>query len=341
MSTYEQKGSLAMRALALKKTRALLVLAMASAGFAVTSSTASAAPVAIDLCASNGQITMPDTTVVPVWGFVQTASCAANLVNDTNFPGAPLVVNEGDVVTINVTNALPPDPAPATDPPDHTVRFEIPGITFDPGGTDAAVGATVSRTFTASAPGTYEFQSAGDAGRQEAMGLYGALIVRSATANQAYDVPSTGYDVEATLVLSAIDPNFNAAPDTFDLHGYRATYWLINGKAYPDTAGIVATAGQRVLLRYVNGGFDNTTMLLLGMHERVLARDARLLNNPFDADAETLPAGATEDAIATVPSTAPPSTSGFPLYNRQLHVTNGTAPNPAYAPGGMLTFIHP
>jgi len=58
----------------------------------------------------------------------------------------------------------------------------------------------------------------------------------------------------------------------------------------------------------------------------------------------TIPAGATEDAIATVPATAPPSPHGFPLYNRQLHVTNGlaptpSAPNPAYSPGGMLTFI--
>jgi len=346
MSRYERKGSLAMRALALTKTRALLVLAVASAGLAVTSSTASAAPVAIDLCASNGQITMPDTTVVNVWGFVQTASCGPDLVNDSNFPGAPLSVDAGDVVTINVTNALPPDPAPPGDPPDHTIRFEIPGIAFDPGPTDAAVGAMVTRTFTASAPGTYQFQSAGDAGRQEAMGLYGALIVRPATANQAYDPASTAYNVEVTLLLSEIDPNFNAAPDTFDLHGYLATYWLINGKAYPQTAGITAAAGQRVLLRYVNAGFDNTTMLLLGMHENVVARDARLLNNPFDANAETIPAGGTEDAIATVPATAPPSPNGFPLYNRQMHVTNGNAPtpaapNPAYSPGGMLTFIHP
>jgi FtsP/CotA-like multicopper oxidase with cupredoxin domain len=175
------------------------------------------------------------------------------------------------------------------------------------------------------------------------MGLYGALIVRPPTANQAYDSATTGYDVEALLVLSAIDPAFNAAPDTFDIHSYRATYWLINGKAYPDTAPITASAGDRVLLRYLNAGFDNTTMALLGMHERVLARDARLLNNPFDANAETIPAGATEDAIATVPSGAGPSPHGFPLYNRQQHVTNGaqtgTGPAPATG-GGMLTFIH-
>jgi FtsP/CotA-like multicopper oxidase with cupredoxin domain len=244
-------------------------------------------------------------------------------------------VDEGDVVTISVTNALPAG---------HTLAFEIPGVNFTAGPTDAVVGATVTRSFTAGAPGTYLYESGGDAGRQEAMGLSGALIVRSQTANQAYDAATTGYDVEALLVLGTVDPAFNAAPDTFDMHSYRATYWLIDGKAYPDTAPIAASAGQRVLLRYLNAGYDNTTMSLLGMHERVVARDARLLNNPFDANAETIPAGATEDAIATVPSGSAPSTHGFPLYNRQQHVTNGPqtgqGPTPATG-GGMLTFIQP
>jgi hypothetical protein len=90
-----------------------------------------------------------------------------------------------------------------------------------------------------------------------------------------------------------------------------------------------------VLLRYVNAGYDNTSMALLGAHERVLARDAHLLNNPFDADAETVPAGATEDTIATIPATG----TAFALFNRQLHLTNGAPTDPAYTPGGMVTFI--
>ena len=162
-------------------------------------------------------------------------------------------------------------------------------------------------------------------------------------AEDGHNTPTRGYDVEATMVLGAVDPAFNAAPDTADLHAYRATYWLINGRSYPDTAGVTAAAGQRVLLRYVNAGYDNTTMQLLGMHERVVARDARPRNDPFDANAETIPAGATEDAIATVPAGAGPSTHGYPLYNRQLHVTTGAQTGGSPAPvtgGGMLTFIH-
>ncbi|HEX6674288.1 MAG TPA: multicopper oxidase domain-containing protein [Actinomycetes bacterium] len=328
-----------MRALALKKTRALLVLVVAAAALPLAGSTASAAAVPIELCATAGTVTLPgETGSIPIWGFGIPATAGDCSTATASLPGPVLTVNQGDVVTVTLRNALPAGTGDVT----HALRFEVPGITFDPGPTDVAVGAApASITFTANAPGTYQYQSSGDGGRQEAMGLYGALIVRSGTPNQAYNDPSTAYDVEATLVLSAVDPSFNAAPDTFELHNYRATSWLINGTAYPDTPPITASAGQRVLLRYVNAGFDNTSMLLLGMHERVLARAARLLNNPFDAAAETIPAGGTEDAIATVPSGSPPSANGFPLLNRQLHLTNGlqTGTSPTPAAGGMLTFI--
>ena len=130
-----------------------------------------------------------------------------------------LTVNEGDVVTLSVTNALPAPSGLAT----HTLTMEIPGVSFGGGSSDIAIGATVSRTFTAVRPGTYLYQSGGDAGRQEAMGLYGALIVRPPVASQAYDAATSAYDVEQTLVLSAIDPAFNASPDTADMYAYLAS----------------------------------------------------------------------------------------------------------------------
>jgi FtsP/CotA-like multicopper oxidase with cupredoxin domain len=344
-----------MHAIALRTTRVLLVLAVAAAGLALAGSAASAATKSIDLCAVPGTATLTGAVSVPIWGFGVPTTPGDCSTATASLPGPLLELTldatETTTVTFNVTNALP------TLPTAHTISFEIPGIVFDPGPSDAPPGGTVSRSFTApaspSAPGTangagtYLYQSGGDGGRQEAMGLYGALIIRPSTPDRAYESDSTAYDVEAPLVLSAVDPAFNSAADpmAFDMYGYRATYWLINGKAYPDTApGIAAAAGQRVLLRYVNAGFDNTTMALLGAHERVVARDARLLNNPFDANAETVPAGGTEDAIVAIPSGDPPSAGGFPLYNRQLHLTNGAqsgqSPLPATG-GGMLIFIHP
>jgi FtsP/CotA-like multicopper oxidase with cupredoxin domain len=320
------------RARAFRTARALLVLMVVSAGLTLTSSAASAAPVTVNLCAVPGTATLVGAQTVPIWGFGVPATPGDCSTATASLPGPVLTANQGDSVTVTVTNALPAG---------HTISFEAPGIGFGPGPATTPSGGTLTRTFTASAPGTFLYQSGGDGGRQAAMGLYGALIVRPPTASQAYDPAATAYDVEAVLLLSAVDPAFNATadPNTFDMHAYRATYWLINGKAYPDTAPIAASPGQRVLLRYLNAGYDNTTMLLLGMHQNVLARDARLLNNPFAADAETIPAGATEDAIATVPSTAPPSASGFPLLNRQLHLTNGTPSSPNHTPGGMLTFV--
>jgi FtsP/CotA-like multicopper oxidase with cupredoxin domain len=327
---------MAMRRFAHNRTSVLLALLLAATGLVTTGSTAGAAAVTINLCALTGTVTpLPATApgvTVPIWGFGIPTTAGDCATATASLPGPVLDVDQGDTVTINVTNALSAG---------HTLSFEAPGIAFDAGPVEAAAGATVTRTFTASAPGTYLYQSGGDAGRQTAMGLYGALLVRPTTAGQAYGAASTAYDVEATLVLGAVDADFNAGPDDFDMTQYHATYWLINGAAYPDTVPIEATAGQRVLLRYLNAGYDNTTMALLGMHERVLARDARLLNNPFDANAETIPAGATEDAIATVPAAAPPSANGFALYNRQLHVTNPGPATPNPAAGGMMTFLTP
>jgi FtsP/CotA-like multicopper oxidase with cupredoxin domain len=340
-----------MRAIAVTKSRILLVLAIIVAGLMYGGSAASAATVSINLCALSGTATLTGAVTVPIWGFGIPASPGDCSTATASLPGPQLAVTlsatDTTTVTFNVTNALPAG---------HTITFEIPGITFDAGPADVAPGATLSRSFTApaspsaagaaNAAGTYLYGSGGDGGRQQAMGLYGALVVRPSTAGQAYESSATAYDVEAPLVLSAVDPAFNHASDpmAFDMYTYRATYWLINGKAYPDTAGITAAAGQRVLLRYLNAGYDNTTMMLLGMHEHVVAKDAWLLSSAYDASADTIPAGATEDAIATVPAGGGPSASGFPLFNRQLHLTNGdqTGQSPLpLAGGGMLTFIHP
>ena len=340
-----------MRAIAVTKSRVLLVLAIIAAGFMVGGSTASAATVSINLCALPGTATLTGAVSVPIWGFGIPTTAGDCSTAAASLPGPQLDVTlsatETTTVTFNVTNALPAG---------HSITFEIPGITFDAGAADVAPGGTLTRSFTApaspsppgagNAAGTYLYGSGGDGGRQQAMGLYGALIVRPSTAGRAYEPAATAYDVEAPLVLSAVDPALNNAsdPNSFNMYTYRATYWLINGKAYPDTSAIAAGVGQRVLLRYLNAGYENTTMMLLGLHEHVVAKDAWPLNNAYDAIADTIPAGATEDAIVTVPTEAPPSGNGFPLFNRQLHLTNGdqtgTSPSPQTG-GGMLTFIHP
>ena len=300
---------------------ALAIGATASLGTGV----ASAAPVSIDLCAKAGSLTLPGGATVPVWGFAQMSTGQTCADVTAQVPGPVLDVNAGDAVTITLHNDLG-EPA----------SVELPGESVTPSPAEAPAGLTAAYTFTASSPGTFIYQSASNAGRQTAMGLYGALIVRPAAPGRAYDDASTAFDTERMLVLSAIDPALNATPDIFDMRHFAPTYWLINGKSYPDTSDIHVAGGQKLLLRYVNAGFDNTTMALLGGHERVVAGDAFALLNPFDAVAQTIPAGATMDAILTVPAGG-----RVPIYNRQLHLTNGPGNlgTAGYFPGGMMTFV--
>ena len=333
-----------MRAHANRKISAALALVLVSSVLVLGGSTASAASFGIELCATTSTVTLPGApSPVPIWGFGVPTTPGNCSTATATLPGPVLEVNTGDIVTVTLGNALPAG---------HAASFELPGF-------DVTGAAGGPYQFTASREGTFVYQSAGDAGRQMAMGLYGALVVRASGADSSHVRPAcrttvgtaygSTFDRDCVLVLSAVDDSFNGVgqpggydPNDFDMTDYRATHWLINGTQYPVTPSIAAPATTRLLLRYVNAGYDNTSMSLLGMHERVLARDAWPLGNPFSASAETIPAGGTEDALATVPSTAPPSGNGFPLFNRQLHVTNAAcnAGQPC-GPGGMLTFIQP
>ena len=179
-----------MRAIAVTKGRVLLVLAMIAVALMYGGSAASAATTTIDLCAKTGTITLPGAPPVTIWGFGRPTTPGDCSTATASLPGPQLEVTlsatETTTVTFNVTNALPAG---------HTITFEIPGITFDAGPADAAPGQTLTRSFTApispsasgaaNAAGTSLYGSGGDGGRQQAMGLYGALIVRPSTAGQA------------------------------------------------------------------------------------------------------------------------------------------------------------
>jgi FtsP/CotA-like multicopper oxidase with cupredoxin domain len=277
----------------------------------------------IDLCAKTGSITVAGTTV-DIWGYVvKPAGVPCADAPAASLPGPALEVDEDASVTIRLHNALS-QPSSLVFPGQIG---PVPDIT--------GVGAGLSRayTFTASEPGTYLYESGRNSSRQVAMGLYGALIVRPATAGQAYAGSASAYDSEALLVLSEIDPALNAIPATFDMRNYKPRYWLINGKAFPQTDLIAADAGDRLLLRWLNAGNTHQTMTLLGAHQRVVAKDAAPERYPYDVVGETIAAGQTVDTVATVPATATAGTK-LPIFNREMRLTNGSS-----FPGGMLTYV--
>jgi len=329
-------------------------------GRAIVAPAPSAAVVTIDLCATTGSVTMPDAAVVPIWGFALKHSgvdCSDPSV-EAQLPGPTLVVDEGDTVTVSLYNNLAVN-----------VSITFPQLELLPDLVGVAPGGNKAYAFTADRPGTFLYESGvvaresgagntscsdgidndgdldidaddldcangNDARIQVPMGLYGPLVVRPTSgANFAYNDAATEFDVESMLVLGEVDPALHADPDGFDMQNYAPTYWLISGKAYPDTEEIEAAAGDRVLFRYLNASISHHVMALAGFHETVIAGDGYPLNFSYEAVSLTVASGQTMDAIGTVP---PGATSGskFALYSANLHVTNVNS-----FPGGMLTFV--
>ncbi len=306
---------------------------------ALTSSACSGSPGAYtcELWAQTGTLTLPDATTAPIYGYSSTSAGPAGL------PGPTLIVTAGSTVTVNLHNVNVP----------NATSLSVSGLAgLIPDTTGVTSGGSKSYTLTASAPGTYLYEAGltPDGPRQVAMGLYGALIVRPAscpTANCAYGTAASAFDDEALLVLSEVDPAFNAAPATFNLSYFAPRYWLINGKGYPATDPITSDVGHSVLLRFVNAGLDHHSMSLLGLRETVLATDGKPAANPETLVDDTIPSGSTVDAVASIPAAAPAGTQ-YALFEGAMHLDNNgirttpPAANPANTPiafGGMLTFI--
>ncbi|RME72745.1 MAG: multicopper oxidase family protein [Chloroflexi bacterium] len=290
--------------------------------------------ITLELCASAGSTTVAGATI-PIWGF---SEYSGGQCGPAQLPGPVLRVPAGAQVTIILHNQL-----------NRNTSINLPGQTITAmtgvDGTftrEAAPGGTASYTFIAANPGTFMYESGSQADLQIPMGLYGALIVEHPSGNQAYDAAESAFDREAVLVLSEIDPNLNANPDGFHLPEYHPIYWLINGKAYPDTAPLTVYPGERLLVRYANGGAVHHTMSLLGVRELLVGKNGYGLSagaQQVSVVAETIPAGETADAVIAIPATA--GGQQFPLFNRQLHLTNGLLPVGDTTPqiGGMMTFI--
>ena len=210
--------------------------------------------------------------------------------------------------------------------------------------TDVASGSSTTFTFMVDRPGTFLYEAGlsptVDGTRQVAQGLYGVLVVRPTGApGQAYTDPATAFTDEFVMLLSEIDPALNTNPASFIMTEYKPQYWLVNGQPFPSTPEIVTAPGSRVLLRYVNAGLQHHSMGILGMHETVIAMDGGSLLDPHQAVAETLAAGETMDAIATIPNSAVPGQK-FAIYDATFtHNNNQLLPGGGVAFGGIFTFL--
>jgi FtsP/CotA-like multicopper oxidase with cupredoxin domain len=155
------------------------------------------------------------------------------------------------------------------------------------------------------------------------MGLTGVIFIRPALnktlgAKFAYNDPSTRYDREYAFILTEADvqDHWNDAhKQENDFTQFTPKFALMNGRGYPDTLDgngtqvdgfhasdprlasqpwsslIQANAGETVLLRFSNLGFQEHSMELPGIPMRVVGKDAKQLtaNRPAYYDTGTSP----------------------------------------------------
>jgi FtsP/CotA-like multicopper oxidase with cupredoxin domain len=148
----------------------------------------SSATGSFSLNAEAARISQPDGASIYAWGYGCAAGSTVNFVPASvgttagancptmQIPGPTLVVNQGDTVTVTLTNNLP---AAAGNTSILFPGFKVKATGGAPGvlTTEAAHGGTVTYSFVATTPGTHSYYSGTRGNVQIEMGLYGALIV--------------------------------------------------------------------------------------------------------------------------------------------------------------------
>jgi len=195
------------------------------------------------LTAQEGYIILPDMNTMYMWSYGPTSGAFQH-------PGPVLCVDEGATVTVTLMNSLPYGLATSlVFPGQEGVTADgspvSPDLTNNSLTNSVANGDSITYSFTASRPGTFIYESGTDPKTQVTMGLFGALIVRPTQgANYVYNRPDSQFTPteDFMALLSEIDPFQHAAWETsanagqnFDMNNYRARYWLINGRGFPDS----------------------------------------------------------------------------------------------------------
>jgi hypothetical protein len=279
-----------------------------------------ASAVTYDLCAGTTTKTMPDSSVVTMWGYgLDTGGPCAPTV-----PGPPLTVPIGDTtLTVNLRNEL-------SDPVSMVISGQQAAMTpvffTDGQGRDRVRSFTHETTTTGIyswgnfKPGTFLYHSGTHPAVQVQMGLYGAVTQDTAT-GEAYGI---AYDNEVTLLYSEIDPALHAAVagndygpgmGTTSTVNYAPRYFLVNGKPFEDgdPAMSAGAAGESTLIRLLNAGLEDHAMVLQGQHMNLVAEDGNAYPFPRTQHTVLMAAGKTKDAIFT-----PAANGTYPVYDRRL-----------------------
>jgi manganese oxidase len=199
-------------------------------------------------------------------------------------PGPRIHVTEGDRLRLEVTNNLPETTAVHWHglilPNEMDGAAEITQPPIEPGD-------TYIYEFTARQPGTFFYHTHDEPDRQQALGLYGALLVE----------PEDGwpYDFDKELVIQLqewLEREEYTYPAML-MEGALPNFFTLNGKSYPDTPPIRMNVGEKLLVRFI--GTHNSFVHPMHIH-----------GGPFEiveTDGYPVPAGArlTKDTVNVGP----------------------------------------
>lgn len=286
-----------------------------------------------------------------VWGFVgglhkshgvvvnpeyeDTPANRAALKNTATIPSPRIDCEQGDRVYITLINlGMDLVDPPYTDP--HTVHLHgmhvatqvdgFPELSF-------AVPHEKSATycFLAERPGTFMYHCHVEASEHVQMGMYGALVVYpserslreagvkiphgATNRNFAYNSKHCFYEKDYVILLSDFDSTWHDAVYTqtdFNPVDFKPDWWLVNGRAFPDTltthpvtgyeSYVRVTSGQKFLLRMINMGYQVVPWHIHGWMFEVCGKDAHERRHGDMGFTQTIGSGETWDLLVETTS---------------------------------------
>jgi manganese oxidase len=223
------------------------------------------------------------------WNILSGAQVAAYAYN-RQVPGPRIRITEGDRVRFNVTNRLPE----ATTI--HWHGLILPNAMDGPAEiTQAPIepGEHFTYEFTAQQAGTFFYHSHTEVDRQQALGLYGALIidpraagaVQTSAAGAGSTSAAPAFDKELVVQLQEWLFRERYTFPAMPMEGALPNFFTINGKAYPETETVNLKVGERLLVRFIgsSSGFIHP-MHIHGGPFRIVATDGQAV--PIGAQLE-------------------------------------------------------
>jgi ZIP family zinc transporter len=248
------------------------------------------------------------------WTLAPGLTVMANTYNGI-VPGPALVVNQGDTLVIDYTNAgATPDSIHLHGV--HDIPVSMDGV----GGISQPLvpqGGHFVYRFVADQPGTFIYHSHDDEAMLDS-GLYGAIIVE----------PSQPRPVERGLAHDYLE-----MISSWQIQSAAENHFTLNGKEYPATRALEVRAGERFRIRWINiSGEEFHTMHTHGHYQQIVARDAEPVDYRDVEDTVLVAPGQRVDVV--VRADARPGTWLIHCHVMD-HIEDANG-----MPAGLITAIH-